>query len=98
MRGSNTLELEVAFGNVAGMWDAPYTPWHRFHLERRLLERSHYQDRQKNRQGQAENKQETTHGLDAGISGPGTPYNSSQWPGIAESANKTYPWVCMASR
>ena len=33
VRGSNTLELEVAFGNVAGMWDAPYTTWHRFHLD-----------------------------------------------------------------
>ena len=26
----NTLELEVAFGNIEGLWDAPYSTWHSF--------------------------------------------------------------------
>lgn len=25
-----TLELEVAYGNVNGLWDAPYGEWHAF--------------------------------------------------------------------
>ena len=29
----NTLELEVAFGNLEGLWDAPYSTWHSFHFD-----------------------------------------------------------------
>ena len=29
----NTLELEVAFGNLEGLWDAPYSIWHRFNFD-----------------------------------------------------------------
>ena len=26
-------ELEVAFGNLEGLWDAPYSTWHRFQFD-----------------------------------------------------------------
>ena len=29
----NTLELEVAFGNLEGLWDAPYSTWRRFQFD-----------------------------------------------------------------
>lgn len=29
----NTLELEVAYGNLDGLWDAPYSTWHVFHFD-----------------------------------------------------------------
>ena len=29
----NTLELEVAYGNLDGLWDAPYSTWHAFHFD-----------------------------------------------------------------
>ena len=29
----NTLEFEVAFGNIEGLWDAPYSTWHSFDFD-----------------------------------------------------------------
>jgi hypothetical protein len=29
----NTLELEVAYGNLDGMWDAPDGAWHKFQFD-----------------------------------------------------------------
>lgn len=33
----NTLELEVAFGNLEGLWDAPYSTWHCFAFDECFL-------------------------------------------------------------